>query len=166
MHRKAPTVAPPTPTPRPGRSLAVIGLILVALYGWIAITGNHKPKLGIDLAGGTSLTMKPELAPGETGAITDDAVNQAVNVIRQRVDGLGVAESTVTKQGSGASSVIVVEVPGASDKDLYAKVGPTAKLSFRKVLQSGAATVVTQSPSPSASASPSATAKGTASPSP
>src|SRR5437763_12290460 len=158
MHRKAPTVAPPTPTPRPGRSLAVIGLILVALYGWIAITGNHKPKLGIDLAGGTSLTMKPELAPGETGAITDDAVNQAVNVIRQRVDGLGVAESTVTKQGSGASSVIVVEVPGASRKDLYDSIGTTAKLSFRKVLKSGAAAA----PAPAPSASPSASATGSA----
>src|SRR5262249_7116738 len=112
-------------------------------------------RLGIDLAGGTSLIMKPVLLPGETGSITDQAVNQAVDILRQRVDGLGVAESTVTKQGQGASSVIVVEVPGSADKDLYAKVGPTAKLSFRTVLQSSAAAAV-PTPSTSPSASPSA----------
>ena len=43
-------MAAPTPTPRPGRTLAVIALIIVALFGWIVVTGHHSPKLGIDLA--------------------------------------------------------------------------------------------------------------------
>jgi preprotein translocase subunit SecD len=149
-------VASPTPTPRPGRAIAVLVVLIVALFGWMAVSGVRSPKLGIDLAGGTSLTLKPVLPPGDTGEITDDAVDQAVNILRQRVDGTGVAESSITKQGNGANSVIVIEVPGQNDKDLYNKVGRTAKMSFRKVLLSGAPTPATAaSPSPSATTSPS-----------
>ena len=64
------------------------------------------------------------------------AVDQAVNIIRNRVDGLGVAESTVTRQGTGAGSTILVEVPGKNQKDLGPKIGKTAKMSFREVLLS------------------------------
>jgi preprotein translocase subunit SecD len=151
-------VAPPTPTPRPGRPLAVLALILVALYGWILISGNHTPKLGIDLAGGTSLTLKPVIAPGEHGSITDTAVDQAVNIIRQRVDGIGVAEASVTRQGSGADSTIVVEVPGKNE-NLYSKIGETAKMSFRTVLLSGAPAPAAATTTPSPTPTPSASAK-------
>ena len=152
-------MAAPTPTPRPGRALAVIAIGLVALYAWMFISGNHSPKLGIDLAGGTSVTLKPSVPPGETGTVTDTAVDQAVNIIRNRVDGLGVAESTVTRQGTGGGSTIVVEVPGQNQKDLGDKLGKTAKMSFRKVLFSCPSGAV---PAPS----PSATATGSTSPSP
>jgi preprotein translocase subunit SecD len=158
-------VAAPTPTPRPGRTLAIIAVIIVALFGWVVISGHHSPKLGIDLAGGTSLTLKPVVPAGVTGTVTDDSVDQAVNIIRQRVDGLGVAESTVTRQGTGSGSTILIEVPGKNEKDLNDKVGKTAKMSFRKLLlscgpvPSAAAAQPTPSPSASAgsSASPSAT---------
>jgi preprotein translocase subunit SecD len=157
-------VAAPAPTPRPGRALAIILIGVVALYAWMFISGNTKPKLGIDLAGGTSLTLSPVVAPGETGTVTDTAVDQSVNILRQRVDGLGVAESSVTKQGSGANSTIVIEVPGQNDKDLYNKVGKTAKMSFRNVLLSGSpAPAATTTPTPTPSAKPTASAKATTS---
>ena len=154
-------MAAPTPTPRPGRALALIAVLVVALYGWVFISGHHSPKLGIDLAGGTSLTLKPVVPAGEKGSITDTAVDQAVNIIRQRVDGLGVAESSVTRQGTGSNSTIVVEVPGVNNKNLANQVGKTAKMSFRDVLLSGAPTVAT--PTPSATASASTSAKATTS---
>ncbi len=155
-------MAAPTPTPRPGRALAVIALGLVALYAWIFISGHHSPKLGIDLAGGTSVTLKPTVPAGEEGTVTDASVDQAVNIIRNRVDGLGVAESTVTRQGTGSGSTILVEVPGKNQKDLGSKIGKTAKMSFRKVLLSCPATPAA---TPRPSASPSATGSGTAKPS-
>jgi len=152
-------VAAPTPTPRPGRALAVIALVVVALFGWMVVTGHHSPKLGIDLAGGTSLTLKPSVPEGEKGTVTDESVDQAVNIIRQRVDGLGVAESTVTRQGTGPGSTILIEVPGKNEKNLKDSVGRTAKMSFRKVLLScgpqPSAAAAAPTPSPSASGSPS-----------
>jgi len=166
-------------TPRPGRAIAVIALAVIALYSWMFISGNTSPKLGIDLRGGTSLTLKPVVPANDpTATITDEAVNQAVQIIRSRVDAQGVAEASVTKQGSGARSTIVVEVPGKNEQDLFAKVGRTAKLGFRPLLLSGApgltcANTTTTTPTPtasvagkpgsSASATPTPTATSTAS---
>ena len=158
-------MAAPTPTPRPGRTLAVIAVIIVALFGWVFVSGHHSPKLGIDLAGGTSLTLKPVVPAGETGSVTDDSVDQAVNIIRQRVDGLGVAESTVTRQGTGSGSTILIEVPGKNEKDLNDKVGKTAKMSFRELLLSCGPVPSQAAAQPTPTASPSASAGSTASPS-
>ncbi len=160
-------MAAPT-TPRPGRAIALIALAVIALYAWMFISGNTSPKLGIDLRGGTSLTLKPVVPKDDpTAKITDDAVNQAVQIIRDRVDGQGVAEASVTKQGSGPGSTIVVEVPGRNEQDLFNKIGKTAKLGFRPLLLSGAPipTCVNQvTPTPSPSLTPSGTASTTASP--
>ncbi len=140
-----------------------MALVLVALYSWILISGNHSPKLGIDLAGGTSVTLKPVLPPGEPNAkITDQAVDQAKEILTKRVDGLGVAEAQVTRQGSGADSTIVISVPGRNDSNLCEQVCKTAKMSFRTVLLSGPpAPVATTTPSASPSATPSATGSAT-----
>ena len=153
-------MAAPT-APRPGRAIAVITIAVVALYAWMFISGNTTPKLGLDLRGGTSLTLQPVVPEGSDTVITDDAVNQAVEIIRARVDGQGVAEASVTKQGSGANSTIVVEVPGQNEQDLFDKIGKTAKLGFRPVLLSGPPTVVVPTPTPTATPTPS----GSASPS-
>ncbi len=153
-------MAAPT-APRPGRAIAVITIAVVALYAWMFISGNTTPKLGLDLRGGTSLTLQPVVPEGSDTVITDDAVNQAVEIIRARVDGQGVAEASVTKQGSGANSTIVVEVPGQNEQDLFDKIGKTAKLGFRPVLRSGPPTVVVPTPTPTATPTPS----GSASPS-
>ncbi len=146
-----------TPTPsRPGRPLAIVALSIIGLVGWMLITGTTSPKLGLDLEGGTSVTLIPKPAPGG-GEITDDQINEAVKIIRQRVDGLGVAEAEVTTQGRGADATVVVSIPGASLGDVADQIGQTAQLNFRPVEQEGSGV-----PLPSPSASPS----GSASPSP
>ncbi len=80
------------------------------------------------------MTLLPTSAPGTEGGITDEQLDQAVEIIRQRVDGLGVAESEVTVQGSGDNAAIIVSVPGAVPQDrLVELVGRTAQLAFRQV---------------------------------
>lgn len=133
----------------PGRSLLVLLVLLVALGAWIVISGVHTPRLGLDLKGGTTVTLQPKLAPGEEGEITDEAIDEAVGIIQQRVDGSGVAEASVSAQGSGASAVIVVSVPDIAEGELIDQLGQTASLAFRPVLVEASGTPTpTQTPSP------------------
>ncbi|MDP1721515.1 MAG: hypothetical protein Q8L08_11090, partial [Candidatus Nanopelagicaceae bacterium] len=123
---------------RPGRSLAILLLVLVALLSAVFIQGATSVKLGLDLRGGTSVTLQPRVAAGSTGQVTSAAIDQAVAIIRQRVNSLGVAESEVTAQGSGANRQIVISVPGAAGRRVVELVGQTAELRFRQVLVSAA----------------------------
>lgn len=123
---------------RPGRSLAILLLVLVALLSAVFIQGATSVKLGLDLRGGTSVTLQPRVATGSTGQVTSAAIDQAVAIIRQRVNSLGVAESEVTAQGSGTNRQIVISVPGAAGRRVVELVGQTAELRFRQVLVSGA----------------------------
>lgn len=118
---------------RPGRILLVMALILVALLGWAFWPGNpNTPRLGLDLQGGTQVILTPK--PQTPGAsITDEQLTQAVEIIRQRVNGIGVAEAEVTVQGSGDSAAIIVAVPGVTQERLVELVGRTALLDFRAV---------------------------------
>ena len=85
-----------------------------------------RPKLGLDLQGGASVTLLPE------GNVSSDSLGQAVQIIRQRVDALGVAEPEITRQGDA----IVVNLPGVKDQDRALQlVGQTAELRFRPVLE-------------------------------
>jgi preprotein translocase subunit SecD len=93
--------------------------------------------LGLDLQGGTSVTLQPR-ASNDANKITSEAIDQAVSIIRQRVDSLGVAESEVTAQGSGVNRQIVISVPGESGRRVVDLVGQTAELRFRQVLATGA----------------------------
>jgi preprotein translocase subunit SecD len=130
---------------KPGRTLAILGVILVALLALVFIQGATSVKLGLDLRGGTSVTLQPRIASGTSGKVTSAAIDQAVSIIRQRVNSLGVAESEVTAQGSGVNRQIVISVPGDTGRRVVDLVGQTAELRFRQVLVSGApgATVVT-----------------------
>jgi preprotein translocase subunit SecD len=122
---------------RPGRTLAILGLVLVAMMSLVFFQDTKSVRLGLDLRGGTSVTLQPRIAPGDEGSVTNEAIDQAVAIIRQRVDSRGIAESSVTAQGSGTNRQIIVSLPGNSSRDLVELVGQTAELRFRQVLASG-----------------------------
>ena len=111
-------------------SLAFI--VLLAAGGLIAVlVTDSKPLLGLDLQGGASVV----LAPAEGAKPSDETLDQAIAVIRQRIDGVGVAEPDITRQGSN----IVIQLPGVKDTDrVLALVGQTAQLRFRPVLNQAA----------------------------
>ncbi|HEY0558966.1 MAG TPA: protein translocase subunit SecD [Frankiaceae bacterium] len=107
----------------------------MALYVGLGLTGHLTPKLGLDLEGGTSVILTPKVTNGG-GQVTPAAINQAVDIIRQRVNNLGVAESTVVKQ----NNQIVISVPGRNRDDVVSLVGRTAELRFREVICSTSST--------------------------
>lgn len=125
---------------RPGRSLAILAIAILALVATVLITGATAVRLGLDLRGGTSVTLQPRIAAGESGKVTNEAIDQAVSIIRQRVNSLGVAESEVAAQGSGTNRQIVISVPGDTGARVVELVGQTAELRFRQVLATGAGT--------------------------
>ena len=94
-----------------------------ALAGTVA--AGNSPELGLDLQGGASVVLRPR------GEVTSGALNQAISIIRNRVDGLGVAEPDISRQGNN----IIVQLPGVKDqKRALSIVGQTAELRFRTVL--------------------------------
>jgi preprotein translocase subunit SecD len=138
---------------------------MLGLIAWAFWPGTDSTvRLGLDLQGGTQVILLPK--PVSDGAsITDEQLQQTVAIIRQRVDGLGVAEAEVTTQGSGDGAAIVVSVPGTSQDRLVDLVQKTALLDFRPVYSiDNPAPVPTAAPSDSASASPTASSAASASP--
>ena len=125
---------------KPGRTIAILALILIA-FSTLAFIQNDKVKLGLDLRGGTSVTLQPRVAKG--GSVSSAAIAQAVAIIRQRVNSLGVAESQVTAQGTGNNQQIVISVPGDTGTRIVDLVGQTAELRFRQVYAVGAGSAKT-----------------------
>ncbi|WP_327357453.1 protein translocase subunit SecD [Streptomyces sp. NBC_01304] len=133
---------------RPGRSLAFILIVMVALTGGMFLSGHTTPRLGIDLAGGTSITLQAKSQPGKPNAVNKANMDTAVNIIERRVNGLGVSEAEVQTQGDDN---IVVNIPkGTNEKQAREQVGSTAQLYFRPVLKQE---VGAKSPDPSPSPS-------------
>ncbi|MEY4497510.1 MAG: hypothetical protein RLZZ364_815 [Actinomycetota bacterium] len=126
-------------TGRPARALAILALIIVGLVATALVQGASSVRLGLDLRGGTSVTLQPR-ASNDSDKITSEAIDQAVSIIRQRVNSLGVAESEVSAQGSGTNRQIVISVPGDSGRRVVDLVGQTAELRFRQVLATAAGT--------------------------
>jgi len=118
---------------RSGRALVLLAIMLLGLIATAFIQGASSVRLGLDLRGGTSVTLLPR-ASNDASKITPEAIDEAVSIIRQRVDSLGVAESEVTAQGSGTNRQIVISVPGDSGRRVVDLVGQTAELRFRQVL--------------------------------
>jgi protein-export membrane protein SecD/preprotein translocase SecF subunit len=116
----------------PTGSLIVFFLIMSALVFNVVQIHNPSIKLGLDLRGGTSIVLSPVTAGDEK--IDAKSIEVALNVLRKRVDGFGVAESSIHAEGSGKSTKIVVAVPGVTSRALVALVGQTAKLTIRPVL--------------------------------
>ncbi|KJS57191.1 preprotein translocase subunit SecD [Streptomyces rubellomurinus subsp. indigoferus] len=149
-------MATPKSRPRdgyPGRALALILVVTVGLVALMFGTGNTKPRLGIDLAGGTSITLTAKST--DPKALTKANMDIAVGIMERRVNGMGVSEAEVQTQGS---DTIIVNIPKGGDKQNAAdQVGTTAKLFFRPVLAVAPSGV----PAPAATATPSAGASGT-----
>lgn len=157
-----------TPSPRryrPGLTLVVFLLLTASLYGMMAAARAWTPKLGLDLRGGTTVTLTARNTSG-SGGVSASSLEQARSIIQQRVDGLGVGEAEVTTEGDRN---IVVSVPNMQRDELIRLVGQTARLSFRNVYQVGQGGPLPSTPSPgsgSAGASPSASASSSAKPAP
>ncbi|MFG3405270.1 protein translocase subunit SecD [Streptomyces sp. NPDC048142] len=139
---------------RPGRALVLILIAMVALTGGLFLSGHTTPRLGIDLAGGTSITLEAQNQPGKPNAINPTNMNTAVGIIERRVNGLGVSEAEVQTQGS---KNIIVNIPkGTNSKQAQEQVGTTAQLYFRPVLTVQASGP--EQPTPSGSETPSGSA--------
>ncbi|MDX3797261.1 protein translocase subunit SecD [Streptomyces sp. AK04-3B] len=142
---------------KPGRTLALILIAIVGLTGGMFASGHTTPRLGIDLAGGTSITLEAKAEQGS--AINKANMDTAVDIMNRRVNGLGVSEAEVQTQGDRN---IIVNIPkGTNSAEARKQVGTTAKLYFRPVLAQEA----TGSAAPSPSASPSGSSSASPSPS-
>jgi preprotein translocase subunit SecD len=122
---------------RPTRQLVGLGVIVVALFGSILAgnvwsTATWAPKFALDLEGGTQIILRPVTDNGEE--VTTEDVNQAIAIIRQRVDSSGVAEAEITSQGG---SNIVVALPGTPSEETLQLVRESAQMQFRPVLYFG-----------------------------
>jgi len=111
--------------------LAVIIAGLIALNGAGVLFGGGSwaPKLALDLEGGTQIILAPKLESGQT--VTTEQLDQAVSIIRQRIDASGVSEAEINTQGS---QNIVVSIPGIPDDETLRRIESSAKLEFRPVI--------------------------------
>ncbi|WP_216206112.1 protein translocase subunit SecD [Amycolatopsis aidingensis] len=140
-------MAPPAGQIRPGRYLAFFVLIVVALYALVFFTGDGqpKPKLGIDLQGGTRVTLTARTPDGNEPS--RESLQQARSIIETRVNSIGVSGAEVVVDGSN----LVITVPG-EEGDQAKNLGRTARLNFRKVVQ--AVPAGQQAPPPTGQSSP------------
>lgn len=129
-------MAESTTTKSARRKLSWVGAIaafFAALITWGTVTAQPgatwSPELALDLQGGTQLILTPSIADGATASL--EQLNQAVEIIRQRIDGSGVGEATVTVQGN---ENIVVSIPGTPDANTLQLIKASALLEFRPVL--------------------------------
>ncbi|MDF3336324.1 protein translocase subunit SecD [Mycolicibacterium septicum] len=113
----------------PARYLTLFLVLLIGVYLLVFLTGDKqaKPKLGIDLQGGTRVTLTARTPDGSTP--TREALNQAQQIISARVDGLGVSGSEVVIDGDN----LVITVPG-NDGSEARNLGQTARLYIRPVV--------------------------------
>ena len=110
-----------------------IAAFFVALITWGTVTAqpgaSWAPELALDLQGGTQLILTPSIADGQQASL--EQLNQAVSIIRQRIDGSGVGEAQVTIQGN---ENIVVAIPGTPDANTLQLIKASALLEFRPVI--------------------------------
>ncbi|WP_176459285.1 MULTISPECIES: protein translocase subunit SecD [unclassified Rhodococcus (in: high G+C Gram-positive bacteria)] len=124
-------MAPSSGPVQPARYLAVFAVLMAAVYAMVFFTGDKdpSPKLGIDLQGGTRVTLTARTPDGN--APTQDSLKQAQQIIETRVNGLGVSGSEVVIDGDN----LVITVPG-DDSSQARTLGQTARLFIRPVLSS------------------------------
>ncbi len=134
MRELSSPVARSTPVRKALRSLVWLAVITVGLGAILAggvlfSTATWAPKLALDLQGGTQITLGAQLGSGDT--VTQEQLNQAVAIIRDRIDAAGVAEAEVTTQGDRN---VVVAIPGEPTEETLARIQSSAKLEFRPLI--------------------------------
>ncbi|MDG4824406.1 protein translocase subunit SecD [Asanoa sp. WMMD1127] len=158
-------MAPPQRQMHPGRQLAVLAGLFVILYALVFFAGASgsvqdrlHPKLGLDLVGGTRMTLQATTEGNRPPSA--ESLDQARDIIEQRVNARGVAEAEVVTEGNRN---IVVSLPG-ENADLSG-IAQTAELRFRKVLNVTNGTGPAPAPSASATPAPGGTPNPSGSPS-
>jgi preprotein translocase subunit SecD len=116
--------------------------------GWWT-NASFVPSLGLDLEGGTQITLQAQLQSGKT--VSSDQLNQAVAIIRQRINANGVTEAQINTQGKNN---IVVSIPGTPTAATLQQIESAARLTFRPVLYTEAYTSAAVGSSASASPTP------------
>lgn len=151
------------------KRLTYLLLLIISFIGLIAgaqaagAPASFVPQLALDLQGGTQIILTPNLGEGKVA--TQGQLDQAVAIIRQRVDATGVSEAQITTQGEAANAAIVVAIPGKPDDATLKLIKASALLEFRPVLATSLATNAavggdsnsSASPTPAASSAPIAT---------
>ena len=124
------------------RTLVALGAILAVMFGAVVAgtrlsDASWTPGLALDLAGGTEVILTPVAQPGQEGTVAPEAIDDAVEIIRQRVDGSGISEATVGRLGE---QNILVELPGdpTEQQATLELIRQSAQLTFRPVLTVGA----------------------------
>jgi preprotein translocase subunit SecD len=130
-----PRTGPGTAAKRTLVWLGVLLALLAALLGAGSIwsTASWAPKLALDLEGGTQMILSPKVQGGGD-EISEEQLDQAVEIIRQRVDGSGVAEAEISTQ-SGRN--VIVSLPGTPDAETRELIQASAQMEFRPVLTGG-----------------------------
>ena len=133
-------MAKSTPVKKAWRSLTWLGVIVVVLLGTLTAgvlfsNATWLPKLALDLEGGTQIILAPQVENGQT--VQQQQLDQAVSIIRQRIDASGVSEAQISTEGSRN---IVVSLPGKPDQQTLDRVKASARLDFRPVLQTSGPT--------------------------
>ncbi|MBD7994276.1 protein translocase subunit SecD [Arthrobacter sp. Sa2CUA1] len=125
--------------PAAKKTLIWLGVIFAALAlllggGSMMSNASWAPKLALDLEGGTQMILSPKVQGGSS-EISQEQLDQAVEIIRQRVDGSGVSEAEITTQ-SGRN--VVVSLPGTPSAETRALIQASAAMEFRAVILGGA----------------------------
>ncbi|HLJ09387.1 MAG TPA: protein translocase subunit SecD, partial [Acidimicrobiia bacterium] len=108
------------------RGLAVIAVLIAATV----LIATRPARLGLDLRGGTQIVLEARESGGQR--VDGDTVARTLEVLRHRVDQMGVSEPSLQRSGDRR---IIVELPGVADPDeAIAVIGQTAQLTFHAVL--------------------------------
>lgn len=132
------------PVRRARGALVALTILLLTMGGLLAYgvqqdRAQWAPLLALDLEGGTQMVLSPQVESDEV--VDDEQLNQAVEIIRQRVDGTGVSEAEITVQGA---ENVVVNLPGTPSEETRQLIQASADMEFRSVLRAAQDPVYTQ----------------------
>ena len=117
-------------------SMVLLMILMAAgIFGTTQAGGSWGAKLALDLSGGTQMILSPKVNGSNDTNVSQEQLNQAVEIIRQRVDGAGVSEAEVTTS-FGSGNNVVVSVPGNISSETRDLIQASANMTFRAVLQS------------------------------